>query len=204
MIKFIEKHCILKVKLMNNEINTTKKKLADALKLLMSERAFEKITIQDIVDMCGMNRRTFYYHFKDIYELLDWFYHEEALEQLEINSTYESWHNELLYLFHYLEANKKITICVFKSLGRGYLEDFVYKSVFRVVKNIVYDMAADLEVKEAQKDFTAHYYSVSLVGVLTHWIQADFTPSPEEITDMTKVILKGTMRDALERFSQKS
>jgi probable dihydroxyacetone kinase regulator len=188
---------------MNNEINNTKKKLADALKILMSEKALEKITIQDIVNLCGMNRRTFYYHFQDIYELLDWFYHEEALRQLEINSTYESWPNELLYLFHYIEANKKITLCVFKSLGRGYLEDFIYKSVYRVVRNIVYGIASDLEVKVEQKDFMAHYYTVSLVGVLTHWIQADFTPSPEEITDMIQVMLKGTMRSALERFAQK-
>jgi probable dihydroxyacetone kinase regulator len=188
---------------MNNELNNTKKKLADALKMLMSEKAFEKITIQDIVNLCGMNRRTFYYHFQDIYELLDWFYHDEALRKLEINSTYESWPNELLYLFNYIEANKKITLCVFKSLGRGYLEGFIYKSVYRVVRNIVYGIASDLQVKEDQKDFMAHYYTVSLVGVLTYWIQEDFTQSPEEITDMIQVMLKGTMRSALERFAQK-
>jgi hypothetical protein len=49
----------------------------------------------------------------------------------------------------------------------------------------------------------AHYYTVSLVGVLTYWIQEDFTQSPEEITDMIQVMLKGTMRSALERFAQK-
>jgi probable dihydroxyacetone kinase regulator len=187
---------------MNNDINSTKKKLAESLKKLMSERPFEKIKIQDIVDLCNMNRRTFYYHFKDIYELLEWFYHDEALKQLEINSTYETWTNEFLYLFHYIEANKKVTLCVFKSLGREYLEGFMYKSIFRVVKNIVYNLALDLEVKETQKDFMAHYYTVSLVGMMIHWIQADFTPSPSEIASMTKLIIQGTMRNALERFSQ--
>jgi len=187
---------------MNNDRNITKKKLAEALKKLMSERPFEKIKIQDIVDLCSMNRRTFYYHFKDIYELLEWFYHDEALKQLEINSTYETWTNEFLYLFHYIEANKKITLCVFKSLGREYLEKFMYKSIFRVVKTIVYDLATDLEVKESQKDFIANYYTVSLVGILTHWIQTDFTPSPVEITNMTNLIIQGTIRNALERFAQ--
>ncbi len=187
---------------MNKENNSTKKKLAEALKQLMSEKPFEKIKIQEIADLCQMNRRTFYYHFKDIFELLDWFYHEETMKQLEINSTYETWTNELLYLFHYIESNKKMTLCVFKSLGRQYLEDFMYKSVFRVVKNIVYGMAVDLEVKEKEKDFIAHYYTVSLLGVMTHWIQADFTPRPTEITNMTSLTIQGTMRGALERFSQ--
>lgn len=187
---------------MNNDSNTTKKKLAESLKKLMSEKPFEKIKIQDIVNLCNMNRRTFYYHFKDIYELLEWFYHDEALKQLEINSNYDTWTNEFLYLFHYIEANKKITLCVFKSLGREYLENFMYKSIFRVVKNIVYDLGSDLEVKECQKDFIANYYTVSLLGTLTHWIQADFTPSPVEITNMTKLIIQGTIRNALERFAQ--
>jgi probable dihydroxyacetone kinase regulator len=187
---------------MNNDVNRTKKRMSEALKKLMNERAFEKIKIQDIVDLCQMNRRTFYYHFKDIYELLEWFYHEEALNHVEINSTYETWTNELLYLFHYIEANKKSTLCVFKSLARQYLDDFMYKSVFPVIKNIVCDMAKDLEVYEEEKNFIAHYYTVSLLGIITHWIQADFTPSPVEITKMISLTVQGTMRSALERFSQ--
>lgn len=187
---------------MHIENNRTKRKLADALKRLMCERAFEKITIQDIVDLCNMNRRTFYYHFKDIYELLEWFYHEEALKQLEINSTYDTWTNEVLYLFNYIEANKKSTLCAFKSLARQYLEDFVYKTIFPVVRNVVSDVAVDYRVKESEKDFIAHFYTVSLLGIMNHWIKSDFTPDPMEITNMTKIMVQGTMRNALERFSQ--
>ncbi|TCT15612.1 TetR family transcriptional regulator [Natranaerovirga pectinivora] len=187
---------------MGKDSDTTKKKLANALKILMGERPFEKIKIQDIVDLCDMNRRTFYYHFQDIYELLEWFYHEEALKQFEINSTYESWPKEVLYLFNYIESNKEITLCAFKSLGRAYLEDFMYKIVFRVVKNITYEMAEGLDVKEMQKDFLAHFYTVTLVGLITHWIQADCKENPVEITNMTKVIVKGTMVNALNQFAQ--
>ena len=52
--------------------NITKKELAKSLKRLASERLFEHVTVGDIVKECGVNRQTFYYHFSDKYELLDW------------------------------------------------------------------------------------------------------------------------------------
>ena len=70
--------------------NLTKKELAESLKRLASERLFEHITVGDIVKECGVNRQTFYYHFTDKYELLDWIYNLnldgdqwKALERLE-------------------------------------------------------------------------------------------------------------------------
>lgn len=56
-----------------------KEQMAESLKKLMKQKSLQKITIQEIADDCGMNRYTFYYHFKDIYDLLSWVFHEEAL-----------------------------------------------------------------------------------------------------------------------------
>ena len=52
----------------------TKKALAVSLKKLLSKKELSKITISNITDECGVNRQTFYYHFKDIYDLLEWIY----------------------------------------------------------------------------------------------------------------------------------
>ena len=57
----------------------TKQQLANALKSLMQTKPLEKITIKDIVIFCGVNRQTFYYHFKDINDLLGWIYKTEAV-----------------------------------------------------------------------------------------------------------------------------
>ena len=52
----------------------TKKALAETLKKLLSKNKLNKITIKEITEDCGVNRQTFYYHFKDIYDLLEWIY----------------------------------------------------------------------------------------------------------------------------------
>ena len=56
----------------------TKKALAPSLKNLLLKKPLNKITINDITDDCGINRMTFYYHFKDIYDLAEWACLQEA------------------------------------------------------------------------------------------------------------------------------
>ena len=58
----------------------TKKALAESLKKLLSKNKLNKITIKEITEDCGVNRQTFYYHFKDIYDLLEWIYKNEVIQ----------------------------------------------------------------------------------------------------------------------------
>ena len=69
----------------------TKKALAASLKKLLAERPLDKITVIDIVNDCEVNRQTFYYHFQDIYDLLEWVYLNEATKALDGKNTYDTW-----------------------------------------------------------------------------------------------------------------
>ena len=51
---------------------TTKEAIAQAFEGLLEKRSIDKITVKDIVTECGVNRQTFYYHFRDIYDLMEW------------------------------------------------------------------------------------------------------------------------------------
>lgn len=57
---------------------TTKWAMAMALKRIMTQKPLSKITIADITEACGINRMTFYYHFQDIFDLIDWICQEEG------------------------------------------------------------------------------------------------------------------------------
>ena len=69
----------------------TKKALATSLKKLLSKKELSKITISNITNDCGVNRQTFYYHFKDVYDLLEWIYMNEFIQSMEGNNTYDTW-----------------------------------------------------------------------------------------------------------------
>ena len=52
-----------------SESKSTKKAFSRALKELMAEASFSKISVADICRKCNKNRKSFYYHFKDKYDL---------------------------------------------------------------------------------------------------------------------------------------
>ena len=84
---------------------TTKRKIADCVKHLMRKKEIRKITIQDIMDETNMSRQSFYYHFKDIYDVLEWIVCYDFANHIsaEENQTMEDW---TLHLFHVLDEER--------------------------------------------------------------------------------------------------
>ena len=80
---------------MSNSL-TTKRILARSLKELCQHRNFEKISINDLTSNCNLNRQTFYYHFQDKYDLLQWLYYDELFKDIENIVNFNNWDQCLL------------------------------------------------------------------------------------------------------------
>ena len=87
--------------------NITKSALASALKELMETTPFAKITVSDICAKCNMNRKSFYYHFKDKFDLVNWIYDVEYLSHVQIGENLIGW-DSVLHLCDYFYENKDI------------------------------------------------------------------------------------------------
>ena len=96
----------------------TKRALEQSLKNLLLQKPLSKITISDIADDCGINRMTFYYHFKDIYDLIEWSCEEDARKALEGKKTYDTWQQGLLQIFEAVQENKVFILNVYRSISR--------------------------------------------------------------------------------------
>ena len=79
--------------------NTTKRALENSLKQMLLKKPLDKITISDLTDDCGISRMAFYYHFKDIYDLVEWSCMEDATRALQGKKTYDTWHEGLKQIF---------------------------------------------------------------------------------------------------------
>ena len=69
------------------ESNITKRALAVALKELVERRPFSKISIGDICEQSAISRKSFYNHYKDKYDLVNWIYYTEFIAAAEQKST---------------------------------------------------------------------------------------------------------------------
>lgn len=106
---------------------TTKRALEASLKKLLLRKPLNKITINDITEDCGVNRMTFYYHFKDIYDLVDWILVEDAAEALEGRQNFETWSEALLDALQRIQDNRVLVLNVYRSVSREQVEQYLYK-----------------------------------------------------------------------------
>lgn len=97
----------------------TKKRIAKAFKKQLSQKSFDKISVVDIMQEAGIRRQTFYNHFLDKYELLDWIFETELQEQVTDNLTYISGIKLLDELLYYIESNQSFYRQLFEIKGQN-------------------------------------------------------------------------------------
>ena len=90
----------------------TKKALEQSLKKLLLKKPLDKITIKDLTEDVGMSRMSFYYHFKDIYDLVEWACIHDAKQALQGNRTYDTWQEGLTSIFEAVLQNKPFILNV--------------------------------------------------------------------------------------------
>lgn len=179
----------------------TKKLLADSLKVCMRQKPLNKISIREIVEDCGVNRQTFYYHFKDIYDLVEWMFNQEAIRLLKENMSFLTWEDSCLYLLRYIEKNWDICVCTLNSLGRTHLERFFYDDLHDIVRSVIEEGSADLSVEERYKEFLAHFYTVSFAAILVSWLKGEVKYSSDELIHLIYLTISSNIRTAMERFA---
>ena len=179
---------------------TTKRALAASLKKLLSQRPLDKITVVDVTEDCEVNRQTFYYHFKDIYDLLEWTYINETVRALEGNRTYDTWQEGFLRIFEYVQENGSMVVNTLRSGRREYLERFLLKETFALLLGVVEEKAAGLDVREEDKTFIADFYKFAFVGLLMDWINRGMREEPRRIVARLDALIHGDISRALDRL----
>ncbi len=180
---------------------TTKMALAASLKKLMNKKTLDKITITDLTEDCEVNRQTFYYHFKDIYDLVEWIYLNEASKALGNERTYDTWQQGFFHLFEYALENKTFVINTYHSINRETLERFLYNEIYSLLRNVVEEKAVGVSIQEEDKDFIAHFYKYGFAGVVLDWIGKGMKANSEEIVQKLALLVQGNIPEAIERFS---
>lgn len=126
----------------------SKEKLAESLKKKMRQKPLSKISVSELIEDCSLNRRTFYYHFQDIYALVEWMFDQEAVELIKRSDGCLTWDEGVLPLLEYVQKNEALCQCALDGLGRKYLRKFFENDAFRLTENIVRELAADMNVEE--------------------------------------------------------
>lgn len=178
----------------------TKRALEQSLKNLLLKKPLTKITVGDITDDCGINRMTFYYHFKDIYDLVEWSCLEDAKKALDEKKTYDTWQQGFLQIFKAVQENKPFILNVYRCVHREQVEKYLQPLVDQLLLNVINEEAAGITVRDEDKQFIAQVYSYMFIGLMLDWIKDDMREDPQQIVEKLSKLIKGSMSVALSRF----
>ncbi len=163
-----------------SESTITKRAVAHSLKELMREKDFQKISVSDIAARCGINRQTFYYHFADKYDLLNWIYYHElfscAVDGLEISN----WNAKFLELLENMVRDGRFYQNALAINGEGAFSDYL----FVIMKQLIAALLPGLEA------FGCEFYAYGLVGVIVSWAKSGMQLSPAQLAEQTRRFLE--------------
>ena len=179
--------------MLKHEITTynTKLLLANSLKNAMKTKPFSKITVSEIIADCGVNRKTFYYHFEDIYALLKWMFDEEAIKVVKHFDLLQHYSDAIHFVLDYIDQNDYLISCAYDSIGRDQMKRFFYDDFVSVVTDVIYDAEknSNIEATPDFKNYVAKFYTEALAGMLIDYI-GDKQQSKEKVAEYLTTIIR--------------
>ena len=182
--------------------NITRNAMAAAMKALMKEKKLSKISISDICGACGMNRNSFYYHFKDIYDLVEWVCLEESRGALQGKKTYATWQEGLLQIFEAVYENKPFIINAYNAVSREQIENFLFQLTHDLIMSVVEEQARSTSLTQEQKSFIADFYKYSFVGIMLDWIRQGMKSDYTDIWKNMCITLHGNITNSIQNFTK--
>lgn len=178
----------------------TKQELSAALKKMMETRPLNRITVRELVEACGVNRKTFYYHFEDIYALLKWTLEQEALSHFEKYDLVSENASAVEFVMDYISDNLSMLQNIVRSIGRSELGRFFFKDICQPVHRLVDEVEKlrGLHVDEGYKAFLSKFLAEAIAGVLLDCIERDALDSRQKLSRYITDTLTSAIPNALE------
>lgn len=181
--------------------NYTKLALEVSLKNLLLKKPVDKITITDLTNDCGITRMAFYYHFKDIYDLVEWSCYEDASKALQGKKTYETWQEGLMQIFEAVMENKPFIMNVYHALSREQIENYLFRLTRDLIMNVINECSKGMNITVSEQSFIADFYKYSFVGVMLDWIKKGMKENYHEIVNDICITMSGNIKNSLQNFA---
>lgn len=163
-----------------NEISTTKIALANSLKELMDKKSVDNISIKEITDKCKLNRKSFYYHFKDKYDLVNWIFYTDFVMTVK---DYKNTDLKLLErVCYHLYENKKFYVKAFGINGQNSFSDYFVEIIEPIIGIYFEELFEEVENKE----FYTVYFADATRSAITRWLLKEKDVSPEKFISLMR------------------
>jgi len=174
----------------------TKKKIAKAFKHQFVNQPFDKISIRSLMEEAGIRRQTFYNHFIDKYDLLEWIFQTELSEQITDNLEYISGYELIVELLEFFQTNREFYAKLFQITGQNDFSTYFEVYCQQIMEKVVAEYGGNSFKTEKARQLFISYHSLALANLIKHHLtssqQSQEALDSEAIIDFIKVVLEKT------------
>lgn len=178
----------------------TKKKLAEALTQMLETKPFHKVTVGDLVEICGVNRKTFYYHFTDIHALLTWKFREDFAGVFNLFDGTRSYYMLAHTVLDYATANESLLNNIMNGNGEGDFISALREGIFNVNRSVVagFEMRSGARFEEDFRMMLIDFMTGAVLRVLKEWIERRDYQNRESTIDYMSHLFRTTLEGLIE------
>ncbi len=177
--------------------NFTERAIVQSLLELLEEKSIDRITVKDITNRCDISRNTFYYHYHDIYEVLEVFIvtHTEVLfSKYEDNQDWEGGFEDIL---EFIYRNKAVINNIYMVVDRSSIRQFLNELIYRHAAIVINKEIAGQEYSSKALDVITDFYKNAFFEAIITWIDEGMKQRPKELATLYSNVFKGTVEAAL-------
>ncbi len=178
--------------------NFTEKAIKESFIKLLNERPLDKITVKDIVEDCGINRNSFYYHYQDVPTLLGTIVREQSEVVITEYPTVDSLESAMEAIISFAIKNKNAVLHIFNSISRDILEKNLSDLCEDVIGKYVDTIISDLKYSDDDRRIIVGFLKCEFFGVTVDWINGgmkeDLMKDSRRFFEMMPALLKGALK----------
>lgn len=182
-----------------SESNITKKALGASMKELMNTTPFSKISVGDICEKCGMSRKSFYYHFKDKYDLVNWIFYTEFVARVQERDYSNTW-EFMEDICEYFYENRLFYINAFSIEGQNSFADFFAETL----DPIAYAYLDDQIISDEFHSFYCSFFDDALRCAFVRWLKEHAKMSPSQFVSLCRGTIYGIAEHVMETDGEKT
>lgn len=150
----------------------TKDAISSTLENLLLTKPFAKITVKDITDTCGISRNTFYYHFKDKYELMHWILNEDLARNIKNYDDPRKIADTFIAICQFMFKRRNLYYSFLQYRGQNSLQEYLtsfYFELWRLNTDMQYENSG-LKLSDNEIEVYARMNAHALVGLMNDWV----------------------------------
>ena len=152
-----------------SDSNVTKKMLADSMKKRMRRQPFDKISVSDLCGDCNINRKSFYYHFRDKYDLVNWIFFVDVVGEMDLDSYKSGW-DWMVDISRFFYRDKEFYRCALEIEGQNSFKEYLIETMWPISQFFLKDLLPGMEHDE----FFMSFICDTLITALVRWLSGGY------------------------------